>query len=276
MASIAFPTTLKAVPIILIGVIIFVSNPILVPALLPRTEKLLIASAIGPITVVTAKATAAIPPTTATAPTATFVKVDDSSGFALDHADTLSITAPIFPRKIFKGGSKTDPMLIPSSAILFLKRIILLAVVSALALYSSFIDPAYLVASPTFFKFSSKAPILVSRGAIALKDSLPNKVASIAPCFSFGKALIKSRIFNVVPSASFCIDLATSSESNPKSIIALRCDFVADSPAINASIIFLMPVAAISSCTPIPRIVAPRAAIDPDAKPPTSPNGPIR
>ena len=51
---------------------------------------------------------------------------------------------------------------------------------------------------------------------------------------------------------------------------------MADSPATKASIIFLIPVAATSSATPMPRIVAPNAAIDPEAKPPTSPNGPIR
>ncbi|MNP23168.1 hypothetical protein D3C76_1158680 [compost metagenome] len=71
--------------------------------------------------------------------------------------------------------------------------------------------------------------------------------------------------------------MATDSalESMPIDLNAFACAAVADEPLVMASMKFLMPVAATSCLTPVASMVAPNAAICPDAKPATAPKGPI-
>ena len=150
------------------------------------------------------------------------------------------------------------------------------AVVADLAANSPSMLPVYFCASATLSRFSFRPSKFESSGAIAPSDSLPKSSLSAAACFSLLRAWIDESTCKIVPLASLCIFLATTSDSRPRPCSASFCDFVALSPAVSERIKFLMPVAATSDWIPEPTIDAPRAAISPDATPPTSPSGPMR
>ena len=111
---------------------------------------------------------------------------------------------------------------------------------------------------------------------MAPMDSLPNKFLRTAACWTLSSLLMLSRTIRMVPLASFCMLAATWVESRPSSSKAALCFLVADSPAVSPRIRFLMPVAATSEAIPEPTMLAPMAAISPEATPPTEPSGPIR
>ena len=172
-------------------------------------------------------------------------------------------------------GKNTLPISILIRLNAFCINIIAFSVVSLLALNSASMLPAYFEESPTLLKLACKASKLESRGDIAPIDSVPNKSLSTAACFSLGKAFKAVNTSSIAPLASTCIFLAISAASSPNVWKAAACVLVAPSPAVMPRMRFFMPVAATSDCTPVPTIEAPRAAISPDATPPTSPRGPI-
>ena len=173
------------------------------------------------------------------------------------------------------GNSPLVMAILAASMRLFIK-ISELAVVPARDSNSFSILPAYCAASPARLKFVCKVSSCVSSGAIAESDSLPNRSFIVEACTSFGSCLNRVSTSIIVPCASVCIRFATSVALKPNLENAAIWLFVADSPDTRPSAMFLMPVAAISDCTPTPAIEAPNAAICPALIPATSPSGPTR
>ena len=197
-------------------------------------------------------------------------------GYSRASSATLPITGPTVARTPLNAGSSTVPIVTPRLDTRLLKILSCADVLAVAASYSACIEPAYLVLSLTISRFFWYVSSCVSIGAIAPIDSLPNSCESVAACMCFGSLLILDRMTRIVSSAFSCIDFATCLDVKPSCLNASRCDFVADAPAVRDSSRFLIPVAAISFCTPIPRSVAPIAAIEPEAAPATLPSGPMR
>ena len=129
---------------------------------------------------------------------------------------------------------------------------------------------------PTLSKLPFSASSWVSSGAMAAMDSEPNSWVMMPACCALGSARSRAMTSMIVPAASRCMFSDVFFASRPIALNAARILGVAASPLVSASIVFLMPVAAISDWTPMPTSVAPSAAISPDARPPTEPSGPIR
>ena len=190
------------------------------------------------------------------------------------NADNLSNKGFIVVRKLFICGNKTLPILIPTSAILFLVNCKVFAVVLFLSSNSFCIEPAYLVESLTASKFFFSSSKFVKSGAIAPIDSLPNSCCKVVACSALLSFETPCRTLKIVFLLSFCISLDTFLESNPSFLNASLCDLVAASPATKLSIKFLIPVPATSDLTPTEDIVVPSAKILEALKPATSPNAP--
>ncbi len=139
--------------------------------------------------------------------------------------------------------------------------------------YSASMEPAYWEASPTFLNCSSKLSRFDNKGAMAATDSFPKNCVSAADCSASGKALTAPKKSRIAPLASTCIRFAISVAENPRLFNKLFCLSVAAFPAVIASIIFLIPVALISSVTPV--MLAAIAAISAALRPAVSPKAPI-
>ena len=121
-------------------------------------------------------------------------------------------------KAVFTAGNKTEPIVMPISDSLLVMSWKLLAVVAALASNSLFIDPAYWLASPTFARLPRNASRLVSSGAIAPIDSLPNNSFMVAACMCFGSFCKRVNRSSIAPPASTCIRLASFSASKPSDL----------------------------------------------------------
>ena len=141
--------------------------------------------------------------------TATLVRVAASAGFSFAQLRTSLVNVRTLRIKLFSGGSRTLPISIPNAATPFFNNLILFADVAARAAYSFSMEPAYWLLSATKPRFFSRALMLVSSGAIALNDSLPNKSERTEACLYLSKAAICFNTMRVVPLASFCMSFAT-------------------------------------------------------------------
>ena len=205
-----------------------------------------------------------------------FAMVFTTSGFSLTNVRTSSRKGFISFMPSLSEGRKVSPSVEEIALIWFCSSNNWFSVVAARAAYSFCIEPPYCCASATRLKLVRNKSRFVSSGAMDPEDSLPNSSLSAATCFSFGNFARESSTCSMAPRASFCISAASFFGLMRNERSTFFCDLVAESPAVSDSIKFFIPVAAISDSTPIPAMVAPIAAISPEATPATLPKGPIR
>ena len=167
-------------------------------------------------------------------------------GLASASVETLLMIGPTVAMKSLNGGSNTVPTVMAKAVMRFCNNCRAFSVVSDRALYSPSIEPAYFVLSPTALKFFCSTSRLVSKGAIAPTDSLPNRLVSTAACLALSTLATDWSTLLMVPSESVCMPRAISLASRRKALNAICCDLVAALPAVRVRAKFFMPVAATS------------------------------
>ena len=229
-------------------------------------------------------AMAAMPPTTrrppitvtSSAPTTADRAIHFASvGCSRDQVTSLATSSPVAAESDFTSGSRVLPSTCANTPPVFLSSCTAFSEVATREAYSACMLPPYFCASATLSKLVLSRSRLVNSGAIAPTDSLPNSWVNVAVCMSFGSFRMRSSTSMIVPPESACMALANFTESRPSAFMAACWRGIAAVPAVKRSSMFLMPVAAISSSTPMPAMVAPNAASGPDCKPATSPSAPI-
>ncbi|MOA11109.1 hypothetical protein D3C78_1310310 [compost metagenome] len=177
---------------------------------MPRTTRPIGLMLATPFITVSAAVAAAVARRSTVKPAAAPIMPLISHGLAPASSVTLPMIGPTVAMNSLNGGSSTLPTVMPNRVTRFCRSCMAFCVVAARAVYSACIDPAYSLSSPTDLKFFCSVFKLVSSGAMAPTDSLPNRLVSTAACLLFSTLASVCSTRLIVPSLSVCMPLEIS------------------------------------------------------------------